>query len=387
MPNPFEYGTAVTGDSFCNRRNEMRDLRSSIDSAERLFIFSERRMGKTSLILNLRESLDLAKYVVAYVDLFPTDSEETFAAALAKALATSVESRADRVLGVAKKLFSRFTPSLSVDEEGKPQLSLGLSPNMAVKESFEEVLAAPAKLAAESDRRIVIIFDEFQRIMEYDEGERVERTIRTMIQNQPGVEYIFLGSRKHLLEEMFMSRSRPLFRSAGRYPLGTIDVEHWRGFLGEKFASTHKKISAEMVDLICSYTEGHPSYTQQLCHAVWGLVDHRRAVTSLDVEKGVQLLLRRESYAYTILWESLPLNQRRLLRGLALEKSGVGAFTSGFMAKYGLASTSTLQRVLPALLSKDIIDRDVNKGKQRYYIVDRFFKVWIRKREESLALS
>jgi len=232
-----------------------------------------------------------------------------------------------------------------------------------------------------------VIFDEFQRIAEYRDGERVERIIRTFIQRQPKVEYIFLGSRKHLLEQMFISKSRPLFRSAAHYHLTPIDVTHWREFLSEKFASTQKKISEEMVDLIYSYTEGHPSHTQQLCHAIWDQVDHRKSVTRADVEKGVQVLLQRESYAYTILWESLTLNQRRMLKGLAMENKESGTFSAGFIAKYGLTSTSSVQRILPTLLGKDIIDRDVYKGGQRYYIVDRFFKVWIRKRETPLVLS
>jgi uncharacterized protein len=141
-----------------------------MDSAERVFVYSERRMGKTSLIMNLRKLLDQKSYVLAYVDLFATESEESFATATAKALTNALESKTDRVLTVAKRLFSRFTPSLSVDEEGKPQLTLGMSRNLEVKESIEEVLRAPAKIAAETARKVIVVFDEFQRIMDYDSG-------------------------------------------------------------------------------------------------------------------------------------------------------------------------------------------------------------------------
>ena len=48
--NPFEYGGVVAGDSFCNRAREKADLAQAIRNHEKLFVFSERRFGKTSLV-------------------------------------------------------------------------------------------------------------------------------------------------------------------------------------------------------------------------------------------------------------------------------------------------------------------------------------------------
>jgi hypothetical protein len=53
--NPFEYGGVVSGDAFCNRKQELADLRRAMENAEKLFVFSERRYGKTSLV---RATLD-----------------------------------------------------------------------------------------------------------------------------------------------------------------------------------------------------------------------------------------------------------------------------------------------------------------------------------------
>ena len=377
MTNPFEYGTAVTGAAFCNRKKEIEDLRRSMDSAERLFVFSERRMGKTSLIKTLCRILDPKKYLVVYVDLFPTESEESFATTTAKALTTALESRTDRVLAVAKHLFSRLIPALTLNEEGKPQLVFGASRTFEATESLEEVLRAPEKIAREISRRVIVVFDEFQRIADYDVGQRVERLVRSVIQNQPAVGYIFLGSRKHLIRDMFSNESRPLYRSAGHYPLSAIDSSHWRPFIRDKFAQSGKEVSPKVVDAICAYTEGHPSYTQQLCHAIWGIVEEGQAVTIEVVERGVQLLLQRESYAYSILWESLTANQRRLLMALAQEKNSVGAFSSAFATKYALGSLSSIQRSVKGLEERDVIERD-SKG---YFIIDRFFKIWLHRQD------
>ena len=56
MRNPFEYGGVVSGEAFCNREQELGDLLRAIENAEKLFVFSERRYGKTSPCLGAKPS-------------------------------------------------------------------------------------------------------------------------------------------------------------------------------------------------------------------------------------------------------------------------------------------------------------------------------------------
>ncbi len=78
MKNPFEYGGVVTGDAFCNREAEKTDLLKAIRNDEKLFVFSERRFGKTSLVRSVIAKLPHKDTVSAYVDLWPTDDESSF---------------------------------------------------------------------------------------------------------------------------------------------------------------------------------------------------------------------------------------------------------------------------------------------------------------------
>jgi uncharacterized protein len=92
------------------------------------------------------------------------------------------------------------------------------------------------------------------------------------------------------------------------------------------------------------------------------------------VNAATQLLLKRENYAYTTLWESLAVNQRKFLKGLASESGKVQPFSSDFIGKYGLGSGSNVQRVVDSLLEKDVIDRDNGS----FLISDRFFRLWVQ---------
>ena len=68
MKNPFQYGSVVRGDDFCNRQKEIKELIRAMENSERLFVYSERRFGKTSMIHRALEKLPKQKFIHAYVD-------------------------------------------------------------------------------------------------------------------------------------------------------------------------------------------------------------------------------------------------------------------------------------------------------------------------------
>ena len=373
MKNPFEYGGVVRGEAFCNRQQELADLRRSIENAEKLFVFSERRYGKTSLVRAVLDKLPRRSFVSTYVDLWPTDSEAAFAAALARAIAQSMSSSADKALQIAKKFFGSLSPSITVDAEGKASLAFGLAKHTQIDPVLEEVLETPARIAGQSAPRVAVVMDEFQQIFAYG-SDRVEQKLRSVIQNHRAVSYLFLGSRKHLIQKMVLDKNRPLYRAGGHYPLGPIAENHWRPFVRERFSDAEKRIDDEQIHAVCDITQGHPFYTQHLCHVVWEMCEKGTVVTKEMIKAAVKILLDRESYAYTTLWESLTVSQKRFLKGLAGEAAGVKVFAGKFISRYGLGSASNAQRASEALLARDVVDRENGS----FLITDRFFRLWIR---------
>ena len=373
VKNPFEYGGVVSGDAFCNRRAELAEVARAMENADKLFVLSERRYGKTSLVRAALNRLPRKKFVSAYIDLWPTDSEATFVAAVAKAITESMSSSTEKLLETAKKFFSNLVPSVTADEDGKPVLSFGMAKHARIEPVLEEVLETPAKIASKSGPGVVVVLDEFQQLLEYG-SDLVERKLRSVIQNHRGVSYIFLGSRKHLIQKMVLDKNRPLYKAGGHYPLGPIAEKDWQPFIHGHFSDANKRIDEAAIHDVCEMTQGHPFYTQHLCHALWELCEPKKKVTPEMIRAAVKVLLDRESYAYTTLWESLTLSQKRFLKGLAAEGAGVKVFAGEFVEKYGLSSASNAQRAVDALLAKDAIDRDNGS----FVISDRFFRLWIQ---------
>jgi hypothetical protein len=373
VTNPFSYGGVVGNGEFCNRVQELADLTGTIESAGRCFVYAERRMGKTSLILRVLEKLPKKQYLPVYIDLWPTDGTAAFATTIARAITSAVETKTTRLLEMGKTLFGRLRPSVSLDETGQPRVEFGVEGRSVSKLEISEVLAAPQALAEKTGKTVVMVFDEFQQITAYDD-DMAERQLRSNIQHHQGVAYIFLGSRKHLLQSMFLDESRPLYRSAMHYPIGPIATEHWQTFIAKRFRDTDKLFVKPLIEQLCQQTQGHPFYTQHLCHVLWSMTPVGQSVDGAMLKGAVLELLRRESHAFVSLWESLTRNEQRFLRGLAESENLPKPFSSDFTRKFGLRTASNAQRAADSLVAADVIDREVSS----FVIIDRFLRLWIQ---------
>lgn len=85
MINPFQYGGVVTEESFCNRKKELAEVLRAMENSGRAFLYSERRLGKTSLVQLALKKLKKKEYVSVYIDIWPTDGEISFIEEMAKA--------------------------------------------------------------------------------------------------------------------------------------------------------------------------------------------------------------------------------------------------------------------------------------------------------------
>jgi len=375
MHNPFEYGGVVGRKSFCNRKKELADIDRVLRNSEKLFIYAERRLGKTSLIKIALNKLQKDEFISVYVDLWPTNQEGDLALALAKAVAEASASTLERVQEFAKHFFSAFRPSAKFDEEGNPQIVFGVSPHALAQPSLDDVLNSLPIIAAKAKKRLVIVFDEFQQILEYG-NDAVEKRMRSIIQHHGDIAYVFLGSRKHLIQKMFLDKQRPLFRSAAHYPLGMISEKDWLPFIQDKFEKSHRSIDDELIRQICKFAGGHPFYTQHLCHAIWELTELDGNARQPLLAKALDLLLDRESYAFSTLWDSLTQNQKIFLIGIAGSNRTSKPFAGNFVKQSGMGTASNVQRAAKALINKDILERD---GIGSFIICDRFFSLWIQR--------
>ena len=134
---------------------------------------------------------------------------------------------------------------------------------------LDDLFEAVATLSTEQNKKAVVVFDEFQEIENWDENGKEERQMRAHFQLHQTVSYIFMGSKRHLMEEIFRNKNRPFYWFGKHFPLEKISRNEFASFIQERFANTGLQITAPVVSEILDVTEDHPYYTQLLCHILW----------------------------------------------------------------------------------------------------------------------
>jgi uncharacterized protein len=234
--------------------------------------------------------------------------------------------------------------------------------------------ALTAQVAARRKRRIALVMDEFQSILEIDEG--LPRKMRAIFQFQTDVAHVYLGSKQHLLHRVFTDANAPLYNSAKVLPLGPIAVEDLKPFIEDRFDSTSNRITREAIEYLLSVTGGHPHDTQKLAYFTWNLAHAgRRIINVADVQLALQHVLTTDTARYTELWESLTPNQRRVLVAIAHAGADYDIRSQACRQANGLPSYRSVDYALEVLVERSLIER---QDAQHFTVPDVFLRHWLR---------
>jgi uncharacterized protein len=371
--NPFRFGALALDEAFTDRERELEELVADVHNGQDVVVLAPRRYGKTSLVWRAAQRLVAAKVLVAQVDLMTTPTPAKLADKLARAIHEDIASPLLRARDRARVFQGlRISPTVTVNpESGELGFSFDLQSATPedVGDTLERLLELPAKLAAERGRKVALVFDEFQEVLDID--PRLPRLMRAVFQSQPNVAHVYLGSRRHMMRRLFSDEQEPFWRSAKQIELGVIAPELWVGFLRERFEATGRKLDDDALDRALEITGGHPYATQELAYFLWQETPRRRRADLARLDEAVTKVLRSEHAHFTLLWDRAPSAQRQLLLALAREP---GRPLSGpYRAKHRLPAASTVQRALEALERDEVVLR--REGVAR--IAEPFLAQWI----------
>ena len=371
MRNPFVYGMEVSGDDFCNRKNEIQELTRDIENGHNVIIFSQRRFGKTSLVRELFRLNHKKGIVTIYVDLYPALCEQDFSQIYAQAVTKSIYTALGKKLKEVGSFFSRVKPYVKIEEDNQIEVKFDINRDNIIPD-LEDILESVRKYGERKKKQIAVCFDEFQQIRLF-KTDKLEKVLRSHIQRHKNVSYIFMGSKKHLIHDIFNNPNRPFYRSAKSFPLEKIKEEEWIKFISDKFQQTEIKISEKVIKVIIDRCENHPYYVQFLCHILWEKNIDKSAIVEKDVFEAEKVLINRETNTYQASLDGLSVGQRQVLIALAKKSLKDKLLSAEFLRKNNLPSASTVQYIIKSLFEKDLIDKN---GKE-YIVPDIFFKKWL----------
>lgn len=369
----FPLGIAE-GDAFCNRVSERQLLSDNIKFGIHTVVSAPRRYGKSSLI---KKTITDMRIHYAWIDFLTVATKEEVTLQINKLISYviyTISPDLKKIKLQLNKLFKNLNPEVNFNINAGIGVSssVKLQPNSEHSLSIDESLLQLDAIASKVNKRIVFVFDEFQQISLLKEYVVIEAAIRHAVERSKNITYIFSGSNRHLLEIMFSSSYRPLYKLCQVMQIERIHEVDYVKFIN-KLANKkwHKDLEKDTLDAIMIYTERHPFYINALCGRLWQRCT--KLPTIAEVEKiWQQFIATNKSTIITDLL-GLSLNQKKVINGLSnapsKEVSG-----KDFVLKVKLSSSSILQAV-EVLLAKDIIFFDVEQ--QVYKILDPAVKYYL----------
>ncbi len=363
MKNPFSFSGIVEDPAFCNREKEQTDLTKFIENSQNVLLYSHRRFGKTSLINRIFK--DFKGIVTIYIDLYGTTSIEDFITALLKGI-SPVESKMDKLMKLIKEKIISLTMNFSIDIYTGAPVAIPVFAPVDKRPAIDEIFALLESLSQK--KKLAVAFDEFQEISKYGEAA-FEKHLRKSIQRHNKISYIFAGSQKHLLAEMFANSKRAFYKLATSYSLKKINTEDYVAWIKRLYNKDKRKINKRYIENVVSRCENHPMYIQEFFFNLWDAPN----ISIEDIDRVESNILKNREAEFINIWESLTLNQRRALKLIAAT-GGKNMYSANNLSKLGFRSASQISKALELLLKKELVSRN-----KLYSIQDVLFKRWIEK--------
>jgi AAA+ ATPase superfamily predicted ATPase len=351
----FPQGVAM-GDAFCNRIEERSALKKAILSNEHTVLVAPRRYGKTSLITQVLKDVAVPS---VNMDFFFVLTQAEASKQITEGVSKLINDLLPKSKLACSKLLEAvrlFNPKLTLSFLGQ---KLEIDTKQATERSISELLLALDYFAGKVSKPCVVVLDEFQQIGELKENHAIEAAIRHAVERSQYISYIFLGSKRHLLNEMFSDKSRPLYHLCDLMPLTRISAEDYQLFLNKQAKKRWRvSLDEDVITEILFLTERHPYYLNALCRQLW----HEEMPPSLSlVRRAWEQYVKRQSAWIMNDFSALTLNRRKVLMALAhqptAEPQGM-AFTDRVKV-----TSAGIGRVLDYLLKRDYVYKD----SQNYY--------------------
>ena len=202
----------------------------------------------------------------------------------------------------------------------------------------------------------------------------VEATLRTHIQHCTNAQFIYAGSQRHMMGEIFTSPSRPFYQSTTILDLKPIDLDSYKTFIKRHFKENKKKIEDEVIDEVYRMFNGTTWYIQFVMNFLYSGTIPGETCTIDKIQLALDEILSQMSFTYSSLLYQLPPKQKEVLIAICKEGKAMEITSSKFLNTYKLTASS-VQGAIKGLLEKDFVTTELGV----YSVYDRFFDIWLRR--------
>lgn len=342
LPNPYIYNTPLVANQavFVGRADILTRIEQSMlePSYAPLMIYGQRRMGKTSLLLNLGRILP-SGIIPAYVDFQASVSAKDYAD-LYYNLIQQIQRSTARQRGVEL-----------------PAVDLGMMIERPFL-CFNDWLNAVETYLEKNDKILLVKMDEIETLNQVFARPQLPpevffNSLRNTIQHRPRFRFVLAGS--HTLAEL-QHWSNYLINSQ-LIKIGYLETAEARQLIERPAADFQLRYQPQAVQLILDLTRAHPYLVQMICHELVMLknaqpVGSRYLAAPEDVEEAAARALETGGFFFADLLSRVPEPAVAMLRHLA----GLGQGASLAAPEWRAAFPDDFDAQVGMLLQRDIVE-------------------------------
>lgn len=376
MENPFYITGIIPEPYFCDREKETTWFIRTLENKAHILLTSPRRMGKTQLIRHVFEQPSIKDNCYTfYTDIYPTTSLHELVLFLSKEIYSVLVPKGKAVIDKFLAGLHSLAGSIGYDPiNGLPTFDIKLGDIHAPELTLEEIF----RYLEQADKPCVFAIDEFQQIALYPE-KNVEALLRAHIQKMNNCLFIYAGSNRHILGNMFNSAAKPFYNSAEQIYLDCIPKDVYTAFANEQFSKAGMKILPEAVSLAYDLFEGHTYYVHNVLHNAFAYLNANKVIDESDIHETLSNILEEKGRTFASVMNQLNFQQKETLIAIAKEGKARGVTSVAFVKKHALKSPSSVQYAISALLDKQLLTYQNEERTKTYSVSDRFLEMWICK--------
>ena len=370
--NPFLTSGYVAQQYFCGREAESREIIRNITNGNNTVIIAPHRMGKTSLILHcLNNSTVANNYRTFFLDIYASGCFNEFVFSFAKAIFDGIKPRGQKIIEAFFYIVVSLRKAYKLDPyTGSPGFDIGIGEISDPYITLEEIF----KYLESADRPCVIAINDFQQISNYPE-KNTEVTIRSHLQKCKNSTFIFSGSQRNLMQNIFLSTTRPFYQNVNLINLKPINREAYIDFVINHFEKEGKNIDEMSVAAVYDLFEGHTWYMQSVFNELFAITKRGETTPLALINEAIDSKIDAYAPLFRNILNQLSERHKELLYSIAKESKATGITAGAYIKSHGLLSPSSVQTSARQMLENDVICSENNV----YEVSDKFFGLWLLK--------
>jgi len=378
----------IEGKGFVDRKGIIKEIVETLSDPGNnigFALYGRRKVGKTSLLLEIKRQLKPErKVVVAYVSIWEL-VEETVEA-FAEKLAMEILEGYRPILGIKHRIKSLVSSNIEIINDIMRDMSIGakvsddveffLKLNLVAKKNvsnlLEKSLNLGEKLAKETNTKCVIMIDEFPSIMKLKflgskVGIGVIKAMQNHYERQKYTALCISGSIRKTMELTVFSTSSAFYRQLIGKEILPLEEKYLKKIILQGIKK--ERITDDALSRIYGFSKGIPFYAQFIGKKLEGA----KRITPKEVDVTIDDFLKNEGNLL-FLGDFNQLSPKERVVVVAMAKD---LYSPSKIAQDTQESITTVNTYLIYLEDKGIISKE-ERGV--YRLSDPIFKMWLQLR-------